>query len=407
MGRRRDQKHGYLFERSGSWILQWREDSRDVLGRPFRQKRACVIAASKGRDKVGKKEAQRIAWETVLSKLDTVSAAPAAMVKFSDFVRQRFEPDHMWSLKPSGREHYKYILGTHVLPKLGGVRLRDFTPVLLANFFRDKQADGYDRIVKVGKDKDGADKFETRHERYSGQTLAHIRNVISAVLRHARNCQMFTGQLPTEGLKLPRIENRERSALTAKQAADIVAALPGQYGTLAALLLTTGLRIGEAAGLRWRSIDFESGVLTVRENYVNRKWTTPKTQRGIRTVPVPAAVLGALTALRRRETHAGPDDPVFVTGHGNPIDARTTASKILKPAARKLGMDWVSWHSFRHSNASFADQAGMTVAERRKALGHGSDSMALRYTHTDQEIMRPKVEQIAAAVLPKEKEWKN
>jgi integrase len=363
-----------------------------------------VIARASGVGKIGKRAAERLAWELVLSKLEANSAAPGAQIKLKDFVTHRFSPERMWALKPTGKQHYDYILGTHVLPALGSIRLRDFNPSMLSVFFRQKQATGYDRQIRTGTTKEGEPIYHARHEQYSGQTLAHIRNVLSAIFRHARNCGMYSGQLPTEGLRLPRIENRERGALTADEATAIITALPGQYGTLAALLLTTGLRIGEGAGLRWKSIDFATGCLTVRESYVNRKWSSPKTKNSIRTVPVPAAVLASLAALRIRESLTGPDDPVFITGHGNPLDARTTASKILKPIARKIGMGWVSWHSFRHSNASFADQAGMTVAERRKALGHGSDSMAMKYTHTDLELVRAKVEAVAAAVLPRGKE---
>lgn len=376
MARRRGQRQGHLYEKSGSWIIRWREDSRDLMGRPCRDQRSMVIAKSEGQGKIGRRAAERLAWDLVLSKLDTISLVPGALITFGDFVKSRFEPDHIWGLKPSGQEHYRYMLSSHVLPFLGGYRLRDITPVVVHNFFR------------------------TKRQQYAGQTLVHMRNVISAVLRHAKTLQMFTGDLPTDGLKLPEINAKERASLTAEQATRIIAAMPGQYGVLAALLLTTGLRIGEAAGLRWKRIDFAEGLLTVAENYTGRHWVTPKTKKGVRTIPVPSRVLTAVATLRGE---AGPDDPVFITTHGNPIDARTTAAKFLKPAAKACGMPWVSWHSFRHSNATFADQQGLSSAERQKGLGHGSAEMTMRYTHTELERVRAGVEAIAAAVLPVEK----
>src|SRR6185437_3794516 len=102
------------------------------------------------------------------------------------------------------------MLDTHILPALGSERLRDFTPQLLSRFFREKQESGYNRKLKVGADSEGKPKFETKHFDLSSQTLAHIRNVISAVLRHARNCGMFVGQLPTECVSMPAIANQER-----------------------------------------------------------------------------------------------------------------------------------------------------------------------------------------------------
>lgn len=404
MGRRRGQRSGYLREKSGSWILEWREDSRDITGMPVRDKRSRTIARSTGPDKVGKREAQRMAWDAVLSKLDTVSCAPGAMVTLSDFVRVRFEPDYLWTLKPSGQEHYRGILRTHILPALGSERLRDIDHQMLTSFFRRKQAEGYSRMVKVGDSKgDGAVRKVERHGDYASQTLTHMRNVISAVLRHARSCKMFVGQLPTEELRLPMIESRERGSLTQTQAAALIAALPGQYATMAALMVTTGLRIGETCGLRWKRIDFTTGCLQVAEHYVSRHWVTPKTRKGTRIVPIPAALLAVLSTMRRRAVLNGPDDPVFYSERTlNPVDARNSGTKCLKPVAVRLGMGWVTWHSFRHTNATMADQAGMTVAERRKSLGHGSDSMAMLYTHTDLERVRVGCEAIAALVIPRE-----
>jgi len=350
-----------------------------------------AIARSKGPGAIGKRAAERLAWDMVLSKLDAVSLVPAAMITVADFVRQRFNPDHVWQLKPSGQAHYRDMLTNHVLPKLGGYRLRDVTPVVVQDFLTRKRAEGYVTVVRNDKERK-----EVRRD-FAGQTLAHMRNVVSAIFNRAKNLGMFTGENPAVGTSLPKIAAKERQALTAEEATRLIAALPGQYSTLGALLFTTGLRIGEAAGLKWKRIDFAKGALTVAENYTKRHWTTPKSAKSVRTVPVPRAVLDALAALRGDR---GLDDTVFVTSHGNPIDQNTTCAKILKPAAKRAGVPWATWHSFRHSNATFADAQGMTMAERQKALGHSEARMTLHYTHPEMERVRAGVEAIAALVLP-------
>jgi integrase len=228
-----------------------------------------------------------------------------------------------------------------------------------------------------------------------------MRNVISAIFRHAKRMQMFTGELPTDSVSLPKIAAKERAALSAEQATKLIAALPGQYAVLGALLFTTGLRIGEAAGLRWKRVDFANGTITVAENFTKRQWTTPKTEKSVRVVPVPRAVLDAMARLREDRE---PEATVFVTTHGNPVDQNTTCAKILKPAAKVAGVPWASWHSLRHSNATFADQQGLTIAERAKGLGHASEAMTLRYTHPELERLRAGVEGIAARILPETKE---
>lgn len=394
MSRRRAQRKGYLYEKSGAWILRWREDGRDITGRPTRDQRSRKIAESEGPGKISRRQAERLAWDEVLSKLDTVSMTPGSLVTFGDFVRQRFEPDHLWGLKKSGQEHYKGMLSNHILPYFGSMKMRDISTMVIQDFFREKRA-GYKTIIRKGKER-----REVNHE-YSTQTFVHFRNVISAVFRHAKNCRMITGDLPTEGVSLPKLEHAERVALSAEDARRVITALPGQYSILGALLFTTGLRIGEAAGLRWKRIDFAAGTLTVQEQFSKGRWVpTPKSKKGVRTIPVPLRVLDQLAVLRGRESNADAEDPVFITTHGNPIGSHTTAAKILKPVGKRLGLPWICWHSFRHSSATFADQHGMSVASRQKFMGHNSSEMAMRYTHPEMEGARMAVEGIAAAIMP-------
>lgn len=373
MGRRRGQRTGNLTERSGSWLLRWREDSRDITGRPIRQQVSMVIGKAVGPGKMTRREAEREAWDRVLSKLDAQTLQPAALVTFQQFVTARFIPDHVETeCRAGGRAHYTYCLG-HITPELGAYRLRDFSMLLLQDFLNAKRRGGL-----------------------SPQTVTHLKNALSAIFRHAKSCGVWAGELPTQGLKLPRIEVPEKRVLTQDQAARLVAELPGQYAVLAALLLATGLRIGEAAGLTWRRVDLDAGVLTVQQSWSREHgYQAPKTARGVRQVPLPEGLKWKLAGLR---AGAGGDAAVFVTSAGNPIDKRTTASKILKPAATRAGVPWASWHTLRHTNATWTDQSGMTATERQKLLGHANAAMTARYTHPEMERARAAVDAIAAGV---------
>lgn len=68
-----------------------------------------------------------------------------------------------------------------------------------------------------------------------------------------------------------------------------------------------------------------------------------------------------------------------------------------------VNLPWVSWHSFRHSNASFADQVGLTVVERQRVLGHASDRMTMHYSHADVDLVREKMERMAARLVERGK----
>lgn len=55
---------------------------------------------------------------------------------------------------------------------------------------------------------------------------------------------------------------------------------------------------------------------------------------------------------------------------------------MLKPAARSVGLGWVSWHSFRHTCASLLFEHGRNVKQVQRWLGHADPSYTLRtYVH--------------------------
>ena len=61
------------------------------------------------------------------------------------------------------------------------------------------------------------------------------------------------------------------------------------------VLIGTGMRIGECLGLRWQDLDFENRTISVNHNLVHRRYdeeggcfhiSTPKTEAGVRTIPM-------------------------------------------------------------------------------------------------------------------------
>jgi integrase len=95
----------------------------------------------------------------------------------------------------------------------------------------------------------------------SQQTVVHIRNVISAIFRHAKTLGYWRGDLPTENLQCRGKDAREGRSLSANQVRALITKIDPRYRALVTVLATTGLRIGEALALRWRCINLESEVI--------------------------------------------------------------------------------------------------------------------------------------------------
>ncbi len=115
------------------------------------------------------------------------------------------------------------------------------------------------------------------------------------------------------------------------------------------LLALTGLRIGELLALRRRNVDLLVGVIRVRETVYEGSFSTPKTRSSRRDIPMSRRVHQLLYALCGG---AGPDDLLFRSRTGTPVNPKNLANRVLKPACRNLSLPVVAWHSFRHYSVS-------------------------------------------------------
>jgi integrase len=360
---------GYIRRRGSSFIVQYSE-WKEHAGQLRYAKTTSTLEATNISD-------ARTEAAAIVAKANS-QACPVTMATIADFVEVRFRPDHVETLTANGKRHYEYLLKTHILPAIGAVRLREVTPGLIQALLNSK-----------------------RH--LSGQTVAHVRNAVSAIFRHARRLRLWSGELPTVDLKMPRISSDvEKQALTWEQVNEIANHLPERLSVLTRLLALTGLRIGEAAALRWDRVNASNDhiisngehippmQIAIREAYSRGEFSLCKTRAGRRNVNVPDALLAELRSLPRTSEY------VFSGPKGAILDAHNEAARYLKPAAKKAGLPWVSWHTYRHTFATLADIAGFTASEKRLHLGHTTDRMSLHYSHAALEPTRHKLQLVTS-----------
>lgn len=142
-----------------------------------------------------------------------------------------------------------------------------------------------------------------------------------------------------------------------------------------AVALAMGLRRGEALGLRWDDIDFDTGVLHVRRalQYVDKQlaFVDPKTTRSRRSIPMPDVCIRALTAHRSRQAEerlaAGPrwtdHNLVFPSVIGTPLDPRNVSRRFIE-LCKVAGLRHIRLHDLRHTCAHPAPRSGRRPARR-------------------------------------------
>ena len=148
-----------------------------------------------------------------------------------------------------------------------------------------------------------------------------------------------------------------------------------QYRTLILLLAYTGLRWGEAAGLRVKRVDLLRRRLVVAQTLIDDKtsgrliWDTPK-NHAQREVPFPPFLADLLAGK-------DPEDVVFTSSRGKPMSNGNFRRYTFDPAVEAAGLGGLTPHDLRHTAASLAVSAGANLKAVQRMLGHASATMTL------------------------------
>jgi integrase len=160
------------------------------------------------------------------------------------------------------------------------------------------------------------------------------------------------------------------------------------------LLKTYGLRQGEALGLRWQDIDFESGTLTIRTQIqnINGKvaFTRLKTNRSYRTLVLTEETLESLqihrdliskweAACSEGWSHL---NLVFPGNNGSFRSSHIDYNEWQK-ALKLCGIEPHRLHDARHTAATLMYSQGVGIETISRILGHSSSLITSRiYVHT-------------------------
>ena len=193
----------------------------------------------------------------------------------------------------------------------------------------------------------------------------------SAVLRTAVKWGHLQDN-PARDIDLPTLKTvrNPKWALTTHQAALLVELLPPLGRTMVGLAMLSGVRRGELFALRWRDLDEQDGTLAVREAVYEGRFDTPKTQAGVRQIPLSDAALQLVADWRARLKEIQPDALVFSTGSGKPISPNNVLRQQVFPACDALGLKRVTWLTLRRTYSSWAHEKGVPGKVIAQLMGH-------------------------------------
>ncbi len=216
----------------------------------------------------------------------------------------------------------------------------------------------------------------------SASTRRLIRSVLVQAINQAMKWRIVTRNeaAMSTPVTVTRSEGRSLSPAQAKRLMETLKICP--MGTLFTVMLTTGMRRGEALGLRWEDVDLKKGVISVRQQLqrINGelKATEVKTERSRRSINLAKPTVVALKEHKVTQKRERLESPawtetgyVFTTTLGTPLDPRNVAKQFESNCLKaKIG----KWHphELRHSAATLMLATGIPLQVVSAVLGHAS-----------------------------------
>ena len=229
------------------------------------------------------------------------------------------------------------------------------------------------------------------------------------------------GLIPRNPAKLARkvlekVERSEKQVLTVEQARTFIQHVQAdRYAALWLLLLDTGLRPGEALGLKWG--DLHGDVIRVQRALKEPRgkgdvWRLerPKTQQAVRSVPLMPSTVQALKEHRRRQAEErlalggawGLDtEPglIFTSTIGTYLRQNNLHRRHFKPILAAAKLPDMRVYDLRHSAATILLALGENPKVVQERLGHRDVAMTLNtYSHVVEGIQKQATARLAQAL---------
>lgn len=204
------------------------------------------------------------------------------------------------------------------------------------------------------------------------------------------------GRNPADHVEVPRPVHNEMKTLSQEEVETLLISSAGdRLHGLWALLVTTGLRLGEGLALRWQDLDWSATTLNIQRALQRERGTgrlvyvEPKSKQSRRTVHLTGQVLAILREHRKlqaeRRLAAGPawadGGLVFATDLGEPLNPLKIGS-YLDSALKQAGLPRIRVHDLRHTAATLLLQWGTHPKVVQEMLGHSTIAITLDlYSH--------------------------
>jgi integrase len=327
------------------------------------------------------------------------------------------------SVRPGTLESYRWITEKHLIPGLGRYTLAKLSAQQIQAFLSDRLKSGRQPLPRRTKP-NTTEQPETQEPSeakmpanlaLSPRTVQHIHATLRTALDQALRWNLVARNVATM-VDGPRVRRQEIQPYSPEEAKKLLDALKGdRLEALYSAAMAIGLRQGEALGLIWQDVDFDSAILTIR-NSLQRvdgrlQLVEVKAQKSRRSIMLPRVAVDALLRHRRSQQQerqiAGErwQDTgfIFTTSIGTPLDGSTVTHRF-QATLKAAGLGRIRFHDLRHTCATLLLAQGVHPRLIMEILGHSQIAITMNlYAHVIpamQKEVAAQIDAILATDLP-------
>ena len=313
--------------------------------------------------------------------------------------------------------NYRYLLNSRILPALGDVHLPELTPAKLTEWLHDVRNAPCKSTRKselaLSRPRRQGEKLippSKQKKPLSAKTVSNYYQCMKTMLAAA----VRVGHLeynPMDRLEHPKQRKKKKPRLPEAEITYllklIITEAPQPLRLAVLLAMLCSLRLGEVGALKYTSVDWDAGTITIDKALKYTPDTgafidAPKTVAGDRVITLPPTMLRILHDALWEDVYESQDYPETWKGdnwivhsrHGARVN-KDTPSKWFRKFADAHGFHELTFHSLRHIHASILLAKHIDIPSVSARMGHSDPSITLR-AYAD---MLPAQDQTAAATM--------
>ena len=296
--------------------------------------------------------------------------------------------------------NYRYLLSSRILPQLGERLLPDLTPAILTdwlfNLRNEKRKTTRLPDDKLKRPRRKSEQLITAAQQakpLSVKTALNYYGCMKTMLAAAVRIGLLEYN-PMDRVQRPKKRKKKKATLPETEVVALLQLIITEADTpltLAVLLaMLCSLRLGEVGALRYPSIDWDAGTITVDRALKYTPATgafiaETKTDAGDRIITLPPSMIRIMRDAMWADVMEAQDEPESWKGdswivhsrHGARVN-KDTPSKWFRKFADAHGYQGVTFHDLRHIHASFLLQHHVDLRSVSTRMGHADPAVTLR-----------------------------